>query len=452
MKIKIGLLILLSGSLLLSCSKRNKLSLQEEQKIEETQVADFSSTDLFTGERKPEIRRTDPSHPPVVLDISGNIPVKALDLASYYPSARSLKLRHPKEKEGIRFIIPEGMVMWRIVKGVPSPTLNEITVCNNRILVGNLSGLFCFDKDGNYLHTLLETKEFNQPEQSSQPLQIDLENSTDQLAGFSVNGDLCLFVSITAGKSSLHLYDLAKGQEVYRKEMPMKHPVLLDVPHKTILDYNYNVTATQPEPIMYSLSAKGDTLCSFTNGNRLTDVTGMNNYQNPGDPNLYYADNGLHVRQQGNDTLFRFQTEYELNPAYIFKTGPYKATIQDIVKGNLKGKRSIGSVVETDKLLLFTFKGTEGIFYYDKQSKKVYGSPSNGEKGNACVLHSSDSGYLIPIDRLQGNGAAVFAALNKKDIEHLLQSPRYNKEQKSKFAQIGRELHTGEVWLLLMEE
>lgn len=163
--------------------------------------------------------------------------------------------------------------------------------------------------------------------------------------------------------------------------MPIKEFSLLSGKNKTGLNYSYEVRAQKSLPFMYTLTAENDTICSFYNKNIFTDMTGMSSFHNPGSPNIYNYKERLHVRQQGNDTIYRFRSEYEINPAYVFKTGKYQATIQDLIKGNIKDKRSVSRIIETDHLLIFTLGGQDELFYYDKSMKKVYKSTAKF-KGN----------------------------------------------------------------------
>lgn len=453
---KVYLILILIFSIT-SCSGKKKQTLDPEGKNEknQTEVSDFSSIEVFKGDKKKEIRKTDPTNPPITIDISGNIESKNLDITSSSSKVNFIKLKHPKENEGKAFKIrnnrytvgiPPMGGMIQLVAGVPSPTFLAVEIYKDWILIGNLSGLFCYTKEGEYLYTLLECSEFDDANMSNS-LSINMNEGYHILCGFSVMDDVCAFASSTQGKATLHFFDLTQGKEIYRKTMPITQVNLLNGKHKTFLNYDYEVRAKESLPFMYTLTAENDTICSFYNKNIFTDMTGMSTFQNPGDPNIYNYKDRLYVAQQGNDTIYRFRSEYEINPAYVFQTGKYQATIQDLIKGNTKDKRSVSKVIETDQLLIFSLKGIDDVFYYDKSLRKTYKSP---------LLFKDDGLEVLPTTfrSLRIGSNTFYNTYTKQIFNNMIKNAKefgFTEKEISSINKWKEELEDGEILLMILE-
>lgn len=459
MGLKIFLISFTLISILTCCSKSKKQTLDIERVQEEksrSEIVDFSSGDIFQGEKKNEIRRVEPANPPVILDISGKIESKQLHINSFYKNSYFIKLKHPRSNEGKDFKINSNrysseksspLAMTILAAGVPRVTFLSVVIYKTWILVGSLSGLFCYNKDGEYLYTLLECDEFKDIDVSKY-LKINMDEVNQVLCGFSVMDDICAFVSDTQGKATLHFFDLNNGTEIHRKTMPINNLYLLDGNHKTWLNYRYEVRAQEPLPYMCTLTANNDTICRFYNKNIFTDMTGMSVFHNPGSPNIYNYRDKLFVHQQGNDTIYRFRSEYEINPAYVFKTGDYRATIQDIIKGNIKEKRSIDKIIETDKLLMFSLKGSDKILFYDKAIRKIYESDSNFFNSSVNILPST-------FDMIQGNEQKLYDVCTKQTLSNFMankeEKERYSAENIEFINKWKDEVGEGEILLMLLE-
>lgn len=446
-------------SVLICCSNSKKQTLDPEKiQKEKTQseIVDFSSSNIFQGEKRNEVRRTDPTNPPVVLDVSGKIESKQLKINSFYKNSYFIKLKHPQSNEGKNFKIISNRysagksspsTLTILTAGVPRVTFLSVVVYKNWILVGGLSGLFCYNKDGEYLYTLLECDEFKDIDVTKY-LEINMNEVNQVLCGFSVMDDICAFVSDTQGKATLHFFDLNNGTEVHKKTIPIKSLYLLDGNHKTWLNYHYEVRAKKSLPYMCTLTANSDTICRFYNKNIFTDMTGMSVFHNPGSPSIYNYRDKLFVRQQGNDTIYRFRSEYEINPIYVFKTGNYRATIQDIIKGNAKGKRSIDKIIETDKLLLFSLLGSDKILFYDKSMKKIYESDSN-------LLNSTTNILPSTFDMIQGNEQKLYDVYTKQTLSNFManeeEKRQYSAENIEFINKWKDEVGEGEILLMLLE-
>lgn len=422
----------------ISCTSKKKQLLEPEVK-DEIAMSDntISSDDIFVGEKKDEIRKINKQQPPTFIDMTGTIEDKKLDLKQYFPNMRVVKLQHPKEENGYTFKFPLAFYMARIIPNSPWPTVNTTFLTNKYLLVGNLSGLFCYNSDGEYQFTLTETDEFKNQKMSSQVI-IDGDIAKNLLAGFSVVGDVCLYTTLKDGKSTIHLYDLAKKQEIHNKELPAHNLRLLDANHKTWIDYVYEVKDKEPRPFMYSIAANGDTLCSFMNKNELTDMKGMSMFHNPGSATQFYAGDKLYMRQQGNDTIFRIQSEYELNPAYIFNTGKYRATIQDIIKGNTKDKYALYKVLDTDKLLVFSLIGSDGFYWYDKVQNKLYKSPTFWD-------------INFDIDFLDSHDNALYLSLCKPRIKEILEKNTTSNSTIDELKKLETEVSDSDIITIIFE-
>lgn len=432
-------LFIISVTCSISCSLGKKQTLAVEEKTDIEQAANFSSAEIFEGEKKDEVRRIDPNSPPVIIDISGEIAAKELVLADYYPQVRFLKLQHPQKEEG--FKIQSGMISFKLAPNVPWPTLSSVLLYKDRILVGNLSGLFCYSSNGEYQHTLLSCDDFKNTDMTKY-FNIDVNSVQNLLCGYAVVDDVCSFTSVTNGKATVHFFDLKKGVEIHRKALPMNSFHLLNSTHLTGINYAYDIEAKETKPFMHTITADNDTICSFINQNMLTDMKGMGNYQNPGKPNIYHFNEQLHIRQEGNDTLYRFKSAYEINPAYIFKTGNYNATIQDLIKGNIDNKRSVNQLLETNLFILFSLRGSDNTFYYDKIAKKVH---------ETSRLERNTDMLPIWLDILGGNETSLFGVYTPHILSQLAVKD-YSSEELAVIKKWNEELKEGEILLMILEE
>lgn len=425
-----------------ACNNSKKQTLAAEIKNENAvEAVDFSSAEIFTGEYKDEIRKVDSSSPPIIIDLSGEVELKNICLTDYYPNVRYIKIKHPKSSEGENFHIPKGMRMFHMVRNVPFPTFLSVIIHNKQILVGTLDGLFCYDMEGNHLSTLMESEEAKGMDMSKM-VQLDLRDVKNLLSGFSVKNNICAYISNTDSIASVHLYDLKNDKEIHKRKIPGSNIQLLDDKKKTFINYSYDVRVKDVSPFMYSLTANGDTLCGFINRNVLTDMKGMSVFHNPGRHNMYHYNDQLFVRQQGNDTIFRFLSEYEINPAYVFRTGKYHASIQDIIKGNTKDKRAIDEVIETNELLLFSIRGWENLFYYDKAKGKLYESKD-------CL-----NNFPLDISDLKGNANSLYLTYSERSINNILKEnkPVLSVKQKEFLNQLKTDLEDGEVLVMVLEK
>ena len=426
----------------------------KEVQITQRQGDDFSSSNTLKAEKKSETRKVNPANPPKEIDLSGQIESKKLDITFFHPKVNMIKLQHPKSNEGKSFRIRNSSKkppsfsqgITRLARDVPWPTFLSATVYKDWILVGNLTGLFCYNKKGEYLYTLLECSAFDKSDLLSEGLDLDVKEIDHLLCGFSVMDDICAFVSTHKGEAVLSLFDLKKGTVIHRKKMPVRNAILLSGKQNTFLGYLYEVRAQKSQPYMCTFTANNDTICRFFNKNIFTDMTGMNSFHRPGDPVIYNYKDQLRVKQQGNDTIYRFNSENEINPAYTFKTGNYRATIQDLIKGKTEGKRSINRVLETDKLLLFSMTGLSSAYFYDKATQKVYESVN---------ISSSDPETLpIDLERLKSDDNALYMVYTQDLFRRITENDteeKYTVQEREIAKQWKDKVTDSEILLMILE-
>ena len=432
--------------LLIACGGGKKQSLEMEVKQEiALQEETLTNGEIATLEvaEKPEVRHVDPANPPVSLDVSGQFRTKAFDLSHYFSTVKYVKLKHPKASEGTSFFLPQGMVMISNVANLPSPVIfPSVRVKDNWVIVGNMQGLYCYDKAGTYQYTILSAK--NPPDAT-----IDLNLADGLLAGFTIVGDICLYASVTKGQASVHFYNLKTRQEEYKRMLVTHQPLLLNPKHKTFIDYDYKLIDDKQSPFMYSLNAKGDTLCRFLNHNMLPVVKGST-YHNPGSSDLYYWKDQLTVRQIGNDTVYRFTSENRICPAYVFYAGAHQATIQDLMQGKQEGKRIPRDLKETDRFLLFSL-GSPILYYYDKIEQALYRAGNTEEKGRVLIQNSITEGIPIYLENLTCGDGYIYTLCSEPSLKHLSEDARLSKEQRDKVAALRDEMADGEFLLMYMK-
>ena len=136
-------------------------------------------------------------------------------------------------------------------------------------------------------------------------------------------------------------------------------------------------------------NSKGDTICKFTDYDRIVNYS-FGDGRNAVDLKSYYYNGLLTIKQEYNDTIFRLIPPDRLLPVYIIDFGKYKISFMDGFnpKFDLSDKLMLNSLVETNNFLfirytknydcLNTRKNKSVKFYtalFDKKAGKVYHQP-----------------------------------------------------------------------------
>lgn len=438
---KYVLILLYIAFCLTSCGGSKKQSLVDESTVSKD-IKQADSVIFTKGVKLKESRTVNSAHPPVILDYSNPVSVeKELDISQYYNSVKYVKLKHPQTEEGKnQFFTPVGMTM---MGGEGMAMLNmypylQTIVTDNHILAGDpFYGLHLYDKSGNYLQTLTTME--NPPKFQKKGFRTNISDSQNMLAGVQVVNDICMFTTLTRGETTVNLYDLNKQENLFSKRIQIEKGYPLD--HNIFANYNYNPASGERKAFIHTFNVNGDTLCKFMNNNILPKDLGATVQSIAYRNDIYYYDNKLTIRQSGNDTIYRFVAANKLEPAYIFNFGKYKSDIEDLLKGNNSGKIVPESLVETDKLILFTYTENKQKRYsiFDKFHKKV----SLFSKINNTL----QDGIPFDPEQAKSRGKGLYCMYTKNRLKILMDE----NPQHEKIKSLYNELQENELLIMILE-
>jgi hypothetical protein len=419
-----GLIILCILAFFIACGNKKQTLADEEEPEKSSQYEQADSAVFTKGIKFKESRAINKANPPATLDYTKPGETgKELDISQYYSTVKYIKLKHPQKEEGKnQFFTPT--VMMVSGEGIMniSSFSTKIIVTDNYILAGDpFYGLHCYDLSGNYLHTLTTTE--NPPMFKKTGFEVDISDMVNVLAGFQVTNDICMFTTLTKGKTTVTLYDLKKQDSYYSKRTQVRNGLLFD--REVFADYSYNPTSSEREAFIHTFNINGDTLCSFLNHNMLPQDLGATVHSIAYMNTLYYYNNQLTIRQSGNDTVYRFAAPNKLEPAYILNWGKYKSDIQDLLKGNTADKKVPDEWVETDKLIFFTY--SEGkqkrISVFDKSKKEIFYISK--------INNTLQDGIPFDAGRIQSRGKGLYCIYTKDRLKNMMSENPQNEKIKS---------------------
>lgn len=420
--------------------KKQTLSDKDEpKKISKYEQAD--SAVFKEGIKFKESRAVNKANPPAILDYTKSGEVgKELDISQYYSTVKYVKLKHPQKEEGQnQFFTPTGMMMVS-GEGIMNVTSfsTRIIVAENYILVGDpFYGLHCYDLSGNYLLTLTTTE--NPPMFKKTGFKADISDIVNVLAGFQVVDDICMFTTLTKGKTTVNLYDLNKKETYYSKRFQVKNGLLIN--RDVFANYNYDPSTYEKKNFIYTFNISGDTLCSFMNNNMLPQDLGSTVHSIAYNNTLYYYNDQLTIRQSGNDTVYRFTAPNSLEPAYILNWGKYKSNVQDLLKGNVTNKKVPNEWVETDKLILFTYSENKQkrISVFDKSKREIFYISK--------ISNSLQDGIPFDAEKIQSREKGLYYMYTKDLLKKMIDE----NPQHEKIKSLYNDLQENELLIMIIE-
>jgi hypothetical protein len=109
------------------------------------------------GVKYTEERGVDAAAPPVTLDLhSQNLESKNFNPADYYSKVSYVKIKHPLSESGGKFTRSQGISFGSGNMGQPIAKLSDKYIFVNDFL----TGLFCYDAQGNFLDTIVVSTYF----------------------------------------------------------------------------------------------------------------------------------------------------------------------------------------------------------------------------------------------------------------------------------------------------
>jgi hypothetical protein len=152
---------------------------------------------------------------------------------------------------------------------------------------------------------------------------------------------------------------------------------------------NSKWTSGKTGSLLVSFNNKGDTLCNFTDYDRIVNFS-FGQYRRPVELNSYYYDGLLTIKPEYNDTAFRMIPPNRLLPAYIIDFGEFNVNFMEGLNPDLdlSGKYMLNSLHETDNFLFIRYTKNQDSpnnerkravkFYnvlFDKKQGKLFQQP-----------------------------------------------------------------------------
>jgi hypothetical protein len=413
---RLAIMTILGLSLIhcLSC-RNNRLKINEKELVKEIldQEKEKNETERTASEkessktidnpsgsfREKEIRSVDSKRPPVILDILGTrgntLKFKLSDIAS---SIRYVKLQVPSDT----------ILLYDPFYNRSSLT-SSIKSDDGQIIFQGLFGVTRFNMQGGYEETIWKNERgIDMGVQGVGWRVHDFYGVMPNNPVSILNGNV--YYSFTDGPAGTGQFMKYKPGTIRnmsvqsQSEVPglgsvqgdtllitQKNPLerfdwLYGVGSDTWVGINQKWSAGKSGSLLVTYNAKGDTLCQFTDFDRIVNFD-QPQYRNAVEFTSYYYDGLLTIKQDYNDTVFRLIPPNRLLPAYIIDFGKFKVNFMEGLDPNfdLSGKYMLYSLYETNDFLLIRYtqnydcpnnrKKNAVKFYnalFSKKQKKIY--------------------------------------------------------------------------------
>ena len=393
---RIIFLLILFTVLLMGCA-RNRLKTdekalakqiltEEEQRAHEAelraerekQLAD-SLAKLPKGFRFQEDRSVDPDYPPVFIDFTKEIPEKKFNLSEI-----------AKEVKYIRISVPGDSLYFAPHMG------GSVAFTDKNIILNNNFGVHSFTSEGEFLETIAQSNVTNRTFDRQTLFGYFDKESYKGVWGnhVSVTGDRIFYkaTDYPNEKVSLLHYEIKpekqlqlpqtteskndgaffKGEQsasgkdgIYSGTPGLASTRVLGISSNFYAGVNSHLQASENGFMMATFSLTGDTLCKFTQFDKLEypitssllrSINSIINWEYKG---------VFSFMKSFNDTIFRLVPPNRLIPVYVFSFGSHKITDEEWYQTNkeLKNRFLITNILENDRYLFLEFR------YFDKSGK-----------------------------------------------------------------------------------
>lgn len=416
-----------------------------------------------------EVRRVDPSDPPLVLKLNGNLPERVFDLADFYSSVSYIVLEFPYKNEFQGFL---GDAKYHITFdkgamfgiGISSRVMME----KDFLIAGDIYvGIYLYDKKGKYLKDIVKAPSFPIYSEVNNIIEIEWDPDAEYLHSISTYGDVVAFTRVKNRKAIINYYSIGKQRIFYSSLLRFNSQ--LPINEREFLSYTYNPKAKKQMPVFYTLSMKSDTLCRFMNFNPLFKGEMPRAMTDPEGPDNYYLDGKLHIRQAYNDTIYRVESANELTPQYILSYKENKPSIETALSGSKVGKYFISKIKEAEDFLYIVHtsnydcpnnrnNGAVKFYYslYDKRQKRFYrvgGGADSIFPEDFTVNNSIKDGFPLNIAGVKSSGKNIYVSYNKLQLRKIIEDKRfstYSAAQQQKLRSLYSNLPDGALLVVML--
>jgi hypothetical protein len=349
------------------------VALEAQKKESERNAPEKSANETskeFSGSiRKKEIRSIDSQKPPIKLDILGSnsnsVKFKLSDVAT---SIRYIKLQTP----------PDTSVIYDPFFN-KSSLISTISTDGEQIIFQGLFGLVRFTMQGEYREIIWKNKT------GIRIFGSNVMFGDNSFYGVTPNAHASLsdgnlyypFMDGPAGTGQFMKLKLGSKQSLSVKsqpEMPGRGTILGDtllitnknpferfdwiygIGNEAWAGINQKWNAGKTGSMLVTFNDKGDTLCKFTDYDRVVNFT-KSTYRQTTEFASYHYDGLLTIKQEYNDTVFRLISPERLLPVYIIDFGKLKVNYMDGLNPDLSlsDKYMIKSIHETNNYLFIRY-------------------------------------------------------------------------------------------------
>jgi hypothetical protein len=329
-----------------------------------------------------ENRSVDPARPPVILDFSGEIPVRQIRLSAIASKIRYVVLQVPDDSL---------FFTWGAI----------LHFTKDNIVVNNNLGINLFSTDGKFIGTICknyvtedERIAGNFSRETFRGTWVnhvytagnsiyykytDYPGEQVSLLRFSPEDNLPLMVSANSSEIKSQLF--VKGEVIAagklatdRKAVGLESTNIFAISE----DFYAGLPPNLPEafdkntPMLTIFNSKGDTLCKFRQYDNLeTPVTSslIQSFSN----SSWSLGNAATFQGSFSDTIFRIYVPNRLKPAFVFNFGEHKITADDWLHVNrsLSGKIGITDIIETPRYLFIDVRYYATDILKEARNEKV---------------------------------------------------------------------------------
>jgi hypothetical protein len=463
--------------MLLSCH-HNRLKTNEKELVKEIAIQEKEKEDADRaanekkladtlnrhkgGFRLRENRSVDPAHPPVEIDLAGNLNnLKEINLSDVASSITYVRMEP----------VPDSTL--------PVDLKFNYHLMDNYIVALNLYGIHLYSKEGRYIRSILKNRFTGV---KVMPGSVAFWNDYTMKGGgvsvWSNSNDLYYNYSDNiTGQKYIMKYDCSSAQLTpdYKFDpekpdqisglgtiavdlnhgkteppKPRKHQGMFGGPPEFLfkqrdvfmLDQNSYSLPSYGDNMMIVLSNNGDTLSIFSMLEKLKNYT--KELQRGTDYGTQYEHNGRQFfRPEFNDTVFQVIPPNRLSPVYVLKLGNYKVSKQLGVDPDFKltGKIIPGEWAETKDYILLTYTMDD----YDcqntrkKKTVKIYHAVFSKLNHQLTVINGDPFDYspeilknnldgglpVWPSSYMIGNNGEMLISLKGKELKDRVRSEQF---------------------------
>jgi hypothetical protein len=236
----------------------------------------------------------------------------------------------------------------------------------------------------------------------------------------------------------------------------------------TWVGINQKWNAGNTGSLLVTFNTRGDTICQFTDFDRIVDFK-QASYKQSIDFTSYYYDGMLTIKQEFNDTVFRLIPPNRLLPVYIIDFGEFKVDFNEGLApySDISEKFMLHSMHETNDFILIRYtqnndspnnrKNKSVKFFnvlFDKKQKRLYHQTGFSNEP-VSIINDIDGGMPFWPDYITPQGEMI-KLVSGKMIKDYINSDRFrettiSEENRKKQLSIGSELKSTDMVIIFVK-